>query len=154
MCVLGSGKRGSGLNSTVKQVSIWIVMIVCMLVAYRVFVKNMEPGHNTVISMTTLQNSAEQGKISDVTVSGNDVSGKFKDGKETFTSTIPSMYPDFYNGLRQHGVNVNIKDPQGNMWIGALGQFLPGVVLLGLFLFMMRRMQSGGDKGGRCWEKR
>src|SRR3978361_704053 len=146
MCVPGSGKRGSGLNSTVKQVSIWIVMIVCMLVAWKVFVKNMEPGHNRVISMTELQNSAEQGKIADVTVSGNDVTGKFKDGKETFSSTIPSMYPDFYTGLRQHGVNVNIKDPQGNMWIGALVQFLPVVVLLGLFLFMMRQMQSGGNK--------
>ena len=121
-------------------------MIVCMLVAWKVFVKNMEPGHNRVISMTELQNSAEQGKIADVTVSGNDVTGKFKDGKETFSSTIPSMYPDFYTGLRQHGVNVNIKDPQGNMWIGALVQFLPVVVLLGLFLFMMRQMQSGGNK--------
>src|SRR3978361_1652 len=146
MCVPGSGKRGSGLNSTVKQVSIWIVMIVCMLVAWKVFVKNMDNGHNKVISMTEVQNGAEQGKISEVTVNGTDVTGKFKDGKETFSSTIPSMYPDFYTGLRQHGVNVNIKDPQGNMWIGARVQCAPFALLLGLWFFLLRQMQSGGNK--------
>jgi len=142
----GSGKRGSGLNSTVKQVLIWVLMLACLLLAWKFFVKNLDNGHNKVISMTEVQNGAEQGKISEVTVNGNEVTGKFKDGKETFSSTIPTMYPDFYNGLRQHGVNVIVKNPEGNLWLGALVQFLPVVVLLGLFLFMMRQMQSGGNK--------
>jgi cell division protease FtsH len=121
-------------------------MLACLLLAWKFFVKNLDNGHNKVISMTEVQNGAEQGKISEVTVNGNEVTGKFKDGKETFSSTIPTMYPDFYNGLRQHGVNVNVKNPEGNLWLGALVQFLPVVVLLGLFLFMMRQMQSGGNK--------
>jgi cell division protease FtsH len=122
-------------------------MVACMLLAWKYFLKGgMDGSHNKAISMTDVQNGAEQGKISEVTVNGNDVTGKFKDGKETFSSTIPTMYPDFYNGLRQHGVNVIVKDPQGNMWISALLQILPVVVLLGLFLFMMRQMQSGGNK--------
>jgi len=121
-------------------------MLACLLLAWKFFVKNLDNGHNKVISMTEVQNGAEQGKISEVTVNGNEVTGKFKDGKETFSSTIPTMYPDFYNGLRQHGVNVIVKNPEGNLWLGALVQFLPVVVLLGLFLFMMRQMQSGGNK--------
>ncbi len=142
----GFGKRGSGLNSTVKQVLIWVLMLACLLLAWKFFVKNMENGHDKAISMTELQNAADQGKISGVTVNGTDVSGTFKDGKEQFHTTIPANYPDFYNGLRQHGVNVNVKDPQGNFWIAGLLQFLPIVVIMGLFLFMMRQMQSGGNK--------
>jgi cell division protease FtsH len=121
-------------------------MLACLLLAWKFFVKNLDNGHNKTISMTEVQNGAEQGKISEVTVNGNEVTGKFKDGKETFSSTIPTMYPDFYNGLRQHGVNVNVKNPEGNLWLGMVVQFLPVLVLLGLFLFMMRQMQSGGNK--------
>ena len=134
------------MNSTVKQVLIWVLMLGCLLVAWKVFVKNMDNGHDKPQSMSDVMTGAEQGKISEVTVNGTEVLGKFKDSKEQFHTTIPANYPEFYTSLRQHGVNVIVKDPQGNMWFGALIQFLPVVVLLGLFVFMMRQMQSGGNK--------
>jgi cell division protease FtsH len=122
-------------------------MLACLLMAWKFFVKNMDNGHDRAVSMTDVQNAAEQGKIAQVTVNGTDVSGTFKDGKDgQFHTTIPANYPDFYNGLRQHGVNVSVKDPQGNVWISGLIQLLPVVLLVGLFMFMMRQMQSGGNK--------
>ncbi|MDQ2924669.1 MAG: ATP-dependent zinc metalloprotease FtsH [Acidobacteriota bacterium] len=135
------------MNSTVKQVLIWVLMLGCLLVAWRVFVKNMDNSHDKPQSMSEVMAGAEQGKISDVTVSGTDVSGKFKDVKDgQFHTTIPANYPEFYTSLRQHGVNVTVKNPDGNVWLGALIQFLPFVVLFGFILFMMRQMQSGGNK--------
>jgi cell division protease FtsH len=121
-------------------------MLGCLGLAYRYFVKGMDNGHDKAQSMSEVMAGAEQGKISDVTINGTDVTGHFKDSKEQFHTTIPANYPEFYSALRSHGVNLNIKDTAGNMWLLALGQFLPIVVLLGLFLFMMRQMQSGGNK--------
>jgi cell division protease FtsH len=134
------------LNSTVKQVLIWVLMVICMLLAYKYFVKGMGNNSPKAQSMSEVMTGAEQGKIADVTINGTDVTGHFKDSKAEFQTTIPANYPDFITSLRQHGVNLTIKDSAGNIWLLALGQFLPIVVLLGLFLFMMRQMQSGGNK--------
>jgi len=81
-----------------------------------------------------------------VTVTGAEVNGEYKGSKETFHTTIPANYPDFYKDLRDHGVDVTIKDPAGNVWFSVLIQALPILAIFALFLFMMRQMQSGGNK--------
>jgi cell division protease FtsH len=106
----------------------------------------MNPGKDTAISLTDLMNDAQAGKLSEATINGTEVTGKFKDGKENFHTTIPANYPDLYNNLIQHGVNVTQKDQNGTLWLNILFQIAPIAVILALFLFMMRQMQSGGNK--------
>jgi cell division protease FtsH len=135
------------LNSTIKHLLIWVLTVGCLLVGWRYVVTNMNPGHDQPISLTELMNDAQAGKISEATINGNtEVTGKFKDGKETFHTTIPANYPDVYNNLIQHGVNVIQKDQNGTLWLNILFQIAPIAVILALFLFMMRQMQSGGNK--------
>jgi len=106
----------------------------------------MNTGHNKAISLSQALSDAEASKISTVTVTGPEVTGEYKGSKETFTTTIPANYPDFYKDLRDHGVDVTIKDPAGNVWFSVLIQALPILAIFALFLFMMRQMQSGGNK--------
>ncbi len=134
------------MNSTVKQLLIWVLTLGCLLVGWRYVVTNMAAGHDKTISLTDLQNDAEQGKIGTITINGTQATGSFKDSKETFNTTIPQNYPDLYKDLTSHGVNVQLKDTQGSLWLNVLFQFAPIAVLLALFLFMMRQMQSGGNK--------
>ena len=134
------------MNSTVKHLLIWVLTVGCLLVGWRFVVTNMGGTRDRAISLTELQNDAESGKINDVTVTGTEVTGKYKDGKELFHTNIPANYPDLYKDLRDHGVNVTIKDQQGGLWLNVLFQIAPIAVILALFLFMMRQMQSGGNK--------
>ncbi len=135
------------MNSTVKQLLIWVVTLGCLLLGWRFVVSGMQQGHDRTISLTDLQNFAEQQKISTITVNGVQATGSFKDPKDgTFNTTIPTNYPDLYKDLRDHGVNVTIKDQNGNLWFSVLLNVAPILVLLALFLFMMRQMQSGGNK--------
>jgi cell division protease FtsH len=126
---------------------IWVVTLGCLLLGWRFVVSGMQQGHDRTISLTDLQNFAEQQKISTITVNGVQATGSFKDPKDgTFNTTIPTNYPDLYKDLRDHGVNVTIKDQNGNLWFSVLLNVAPILVLLALFLFMMRQMQSGGNK--------
>jgi cell division protease FtsH len=127
-------------------VTIWVLTICCLLVAWRFFVQNMNTGHDKATSLSQTLSDAEAGKISTVTVTGPEVTGEYKGSKETFHTTIPANYPDFYKDLRDHGVDVTIKDPAGNVWFSVLIQALPILAIFALFLFMMRQMQSGGNK--------
>jgi len=134
------------LNSTAKHLLIWVVTIGCLLVGWQFVYKTMGTGHDKATSLTETLTDAEAGNIASITVAGTEVTGEYKNNKGTFHTTIPANYPDFYKDLRDHGVNVTIKDPQGNLWLSILIQALPIMAIFALFLFMMRQMQSGGNK--------
>jgi cell division protease FtsH len=106
----------------------------------------MGAGHDKSISMTDLLNDASAGKISEVTMADREVTGKYKDGKETFHTTIPQNYPHLYDVLQDHGVNIIQKDPTGGVWLTILFQIAPIAAIALFLLFMMRQMQSGGNK--------
>ena len=142
------------MNSTVKQLLIWMLTLGCLLVGWRFVVTNMNSGHNTAKSITDTLNDVDAGKVSAVTVNGAEMTGTYKDGKDqTFSTTIPGNYPDLYKDLRDHGVNVTIKDPQGNLYWSALLSFAPILVLVALFMFMMRQMQSWRKQGDELWQE-
>ncbi|SEG55107.1 cell division protease FtsH [Bryocella elongata] len=134
------------MNSTVKHLLIWVATIGILLIGWKFVVANMGAGHDKEVSMTEMQNAIDANKVSDVTVNGNEISGSYKDSKESFHTSIPTGYNDLWKEMRDHGVNVHNKDQNGNIWMSWLFQLAPIAVLLALFLFMMRQMQSGGNK--------
>jgi cell division protease FtsH len=134
------------LNSTVKQLLLWVSLIACLLILWQYVAKTTGGGKEDQVNVSQLLNDAEAGKVQDVTVNGNEVTGHYKDKKESFHTIIPSNYPDLYKSLREHGVSINIKDQTPSVWMNAIIGLLPVALLLGLFLFMMRQMQSGGNK--------
>jgi len=138
--------RKFALNSTVKQILIWVFMITCLVFLWQVVVKTTGGSQEKNISLTQLLNDADQGKISDVIVSGAEVTGHYRDDKNLFHTTIPGNYPDMYKTLRDHGVNITIKDQSQNQWLSLLISIAPFALLLGLWFFLLRQMQSGGNK--------
>ncbi len=136
------------MNSTFKQLLIWLLTLGCLLVGWRFVTMNMGQKNDKAISVTEMQSEADAGKISDILVDGTDVTGKYRDGKETFHTDITPNYMDRaeVQDLDSHGVNVTIKSQQGNVYWNALLSFAPILVLVALFMFMMRQMQSGGNK--------
>ncbi|MGC1872351.1 MAG: ATP-dependent zinc metalloprotease FtsH, partial [Acidobacteriaceae bacterium] len=65
---------------------------------------------------------------------------------ENFHTIVPSNYPDMYKVLEDHQVSVTIKDSQGSAWFNILLQLSPILLLGALWFFMLRQMQTGGNK--------
>src|ERR1700719_2225217 len=138
--------RKFALNSTVKQILIWVFMITCLVFLWQVVVKTTGGSQEKKISLTQLLNDADQGKISDVVVNNSEVTGHYRDDKNQFHTTVPATYPDMFNILRSHGVNATIKDQNSNFWVSTLISIAPFALLLGLWFFLLRQMQSGGNR--------
>ncbi|WP_263379880.1 ATP-dependent zinc metalloprotease FtsH [Granulicella paludicola] len=135
------------MNSTVKQLLIWVLTLGCLLLGWKFVATNMATSNNHPLSLTATQKAAEAGQIKSVVIDGTELTGKYADEKAgTITTTIPANDSDLYKDLKDHGVDVTIKNQQGNIWVQGLISFLPFVVLFGFILFMMRQMQSGGNK--------
>ena len=145
--------RKFALNSTVKQLLLWVSLIAGLFILWQ-FVKQSSGvgGKDENVSYSAFVSDVAAGKVQDLSVAGTEIQAHYKDkGKQIFNTVIPAPftpanYPDLYRSLGEHGVTINNKDTSQNTWIQILVSALPVLLLLGLFMFMMRQMQSGGNK--------
>ena len=134
------------MNSTVKTIIFWVFIFACLVLLWEVFQKSTGMGKDQEISFSQFLQDAQQGQISDVTVNGSEVRGHLRTGNSNFHVTIPSSYSKLYDILDQNKVSVTVKDTQGSAWWSILIQFSPVIVIGALWFFMIRQMQSGGNK--------
>ena len=139
------------MNSTVKQLLLWASLIAALFILWNYVAKTTGAGKDETVSSSQFQNDVDAGKVQDISVSGTEISAHYKGQKELYHTIIPASftpanYPDLYKSLREHGVNISIKDQTPSFWLNAAVSALPILLLLGLFMFMMRQMQSGGNK--------
>ena len=133
------------MNSAVKNIIFWVVMAVTALLIWAV-VKSSTGEHVSDLTFTQFTADVNKDLIRDVTITGTDVTGTFSKDGSHFRTTIPSNYPDLYKTLQDKNVNTVIKDNSGGSWMTWLANGLPLILILGLWIFIMRQMQSGGNK--------
>jgi len=134
------------VNSTVKTIIFWVFIFACLVVLWQLFQKSAGTGKEQEIAWSEFLQDAQQGDVSDVTVVGSDVHGHLKNDKGAFHVTVPANYPHLYDVLDQNKVKVTVKNTDGNGWWNMLIQFSPVIVIGALWFFMIRQMQSGGNK--------
>ena len=134
------------MNSTVKTVVFWLVIVLSAFLLWQV-VKNSSGGQkDKEINLSQFMSDVNQGDVSEVTINGQEVRGKYKSDKTQFHVTIPPNYPDVYKTLQDKGVQVNVRDISGGGWPSWLFNLAPIILLAALWFFMIRQMQTGGNK--------
>jgi cell division protease FtsH len=135
------------LNSTVKSVVLWVVLIAAALVLWQMIKLGSTSSKTEEINFTQFMSQAQSGNVTSVTITGDDVTGQLHSPKdESFHTIIPSNYPDLYKILQGKGVSVDIKEPSNTLWVNLLINGLPILAIFALWIFMMRQMQTGGNK--------
>jgi len=135
------------VNSTVKTIIFWVFVFACLVLLWQVFEKSTGSGKEQEIAFSQFLQDAQQGQISDVTVlNTGEVHGHFKNDKSQFHVTVPANYPHLYDILADNKVSVTVKDQSGNSWLPILINFSPIIIIGLLWFFMLRQMQSGGNK--------
>ncbi len=87
----------------------------------------------------------EAGEIEEVTIKGDVITGQLKDKKKfkTYTAT----YPDLVKILRSNNVRITAKPEEQNPWYwNLLFSWGPIILLIAIWIFFMRQMQTGGNK--------
>ena len=134
------------MNSTVKTILFWVFIIACCLLLWQVFQKSSGVGKTQEIPFSQFLSDASQGLVHDVTVVGGDVHGHFRQKNAAFHTYVPTNYPQLFDILQKNHVAVTVKDNNGSAWWSILIQLSPILVLVALWFFMIRQMQSGGNK--------
>jgi cell division protease FtsH len=99
------------------------------------------------LTFTQFVAKVEAGSVDKVTITGNEVHGTYKSNPNaTLHTFIPVNYPDIIKQMQEHGVDVEIKDTSSSGWVSILINASPFIVVIAFWIFMMRQMQSGGNK--------
>ncbi len=89
--------------------------------------------------------AVDGGKVKSVVISGNDVIGKYTDGKEfrTYRPTDASISET----LLEKKIEVSAKPEEEKFsWFSLFISWFPLILLVGVWIFFMRQMQAGGGK--------
>ena len=89
--------------------------------------------------------NVDAGAVQSVTIRGNLVTGKLKDGGEFRTYVVESQ--DFLKLLRDKNVKISVRPIDQNPWyMSVLISWFPMILFIGVWIFFMRQMQGGGAK--------
>jgi cell division protease FtsH len=132
------------VNSTVKTVLFWVVILLSVVLLWRVVSVGSQTREEN-ISFSQLMTKVDNNEVQSVDISGSEVHGKYKNNT-AFRTTRDQNYPKLTDEMLAHGVSVNIKPETSNIWIAGLWNFAPILLLAAVWFFMIRQMQTGGNK--------
>jgi len=126
-----------------RNIIVWVVFGFMMILVFNLF---STPKSEQDMAFSDFMSRLEKSEIAEVTIKKpeNLIMGTLKDGTK-FKSYAPD-YPDLVKELRDKGVVILVKPEQNPWYLNVLFNFGPILLLILLWVFFMRQMQSGGSK--------
>jgi cell division protease FtsH len=92
----------------------------------------------------------EPKNVRQVTITGQEITGTFirttGDSAGRFRTVAPVVTEELLKRLEDAGVEVNAREATAGAWTTFLIGWAPLVLMIGFWIFIMRQMQSGGNK--------
>ena len=89
----------------------------------------------------------DAGEVEEVTITGNEITGTLKVGPDTkFRTYAPPQFEGLGNKLLEKNVHLSAKAPTASPWATLLYSWAPILLMIGFWIFIVRQMQSGGNK--------
>ena len=131
----------------IKNLVMWVIIVLLSVGLFNMFQDPNKVNSNTdTLPFSNFLNEVEAGRVVEVQIQGNNISGILADGK-TFKTFSPN-YPELVDKLSSNGVSINATPQEDKMpsLLGILLSWFPMLLLIGVWIFFMRQMQGG--KGG------
>jgi cell division protease FtsH len=137
------------VNPFNRNAALWIVIVLLLALLYSVFQGGATRSAGNTVSYSDFVRAVEQRQVQDVRIQGNTITGTFREprnGMQKFATYVPSAPVDEQlmpmliknvdrvdAGPAEEGVNL------GSIFVS----WLPVLVLVGVYIFFLRQMQSG-----------
>jgi len=131
------------LNSTLKSLLFWMVLIVGVVLIWNF--SNSFQQRDRVITFSEFMQRVDSGQVASVTITGSEVTGVDK-SNEGFRLVVPGQFDGLANKLLDKGVVVKAEKEAASPWASLLYAWAPILLMIGFWIFLMRQMQSGGNK--------
>ena len=131
------------MNPSVRSFAFWALIVVVVALIWN-FSTTYQAGDDA-ISFSEFMRQVETGQVENVTLSGSEVTGTTTSG-ESFRTFAPPQFEGLVNRLIERDVAVSAEEAAGSPWTTLLYSWAPLLLIVGIWIFFMRQMQSGGNK--------
>jgi cell division protease FtsH len=137
------------LNSTLKSLLFWMVLIVVGVLIWN-FSTTFQRSE-AAMPFSMFLKHVDNGEVVSVVMTGNELTGVLStttngEGNTKFRTYAPPQYEGLANKLSDKGVQITAKPEATSPWATLLYTWAPILLMIGFWLFIMRQMQSGGNK--------
>jgi cell division protease FtsH len=133
------------LSPFYKNIALWLLISLVMIFLFNYFNTAEQARSKSTLSYSQFLELVKADKVKSVLLQGEEITGEQKDGR-AFKSFSPAD-PDLVKTLQRKGVEITAKPKDDSPWYTTLLiSWLPMLVLVGIWIFFMRQMQSGGGK--------
>lgn len=131
------------MNPFYKNLALWLVITLMMVMLYNLF--NQQQLTQNDISYSEFLSMVEADRVSEVTIQGQEI--RVTDLNRNHFKIYAPQDPALIQRLKEKGVTIVAKPPAESPWyMSVLVSWFPMIVLIGVWIFFMRQMQSGGGK--------
>ncbi|MBC6439701.1 MAG: ATP-dependent metallopeptidase FtsH/Yme1/Tma family protein [Rhodospirillales bacterium] len=130
------------MNNFGRNLALWVVIGLLIIVLFQMLLGD---NQTTTMSYSDFLGSVANGQVTEVEIQGDKIIGKDRGGE--FTTFIPLNDPTLIPMLEESGVNITAAPAEdGLSFLSILLSWFPMLLLIGVWIFFMRQMQSGGGK--------
>lgn len=129
------------MNSTVKAVVFWFVIVMSAFLLWQVVKSGSSSQKIREIGYSDFLSEVEASKVAEVTISKNHIDGRYRDSTP-FRVTVPTSQEGMLQTLRQNNVNIFVRDVPNGDGTTYLLNFAPLILLAVLWFFMIRQLKQ------------
>ncbi len=129
-----------------RNIAFWVVLFLLVLALFNLFSGGQSSLNSRSVSYSEFVSQVEAGDVNSVTLDGEQVMFRGADGQE-YSTVRPDQGGELTDRLIANDVTVNAEPQEQSGFTTLLMSFLPFLLLIGVWIYFMNRMQGGG-KGG------
>lgn len=128
-----------------KSIGFYLIIIaIGVLIAQHIIAPNQSQQN---LEYSGFIEQVETNKITDVTIVGENVVKGTTNAGNKFEIDIPGTIGKIEEMLRENGVQIKTEpEPEPPWWTGLFAYLLPTIILIAALMFIMKKMQGGGNK--------
>ena len=134
-----------------RNIAFWVVLFLLILALFNLFSGGQGAMNARTIGYSEFVEKVEQGEVQDVTIDGERI--EFRDNGNQSYSTIRPEGADVTDFLLENDVEVAARPQEQSGFASVLLSFLPFLLLIGVWIYFMNRMQGGGRGGAMGFGK-
>ncbi len=135
------------MNPNYRNLALWAIIAVLLIALFNLFQTPQQRGTSREIAYSDFLREVDSGRVRTVTIAGERITGTFSDNNQGFQTYSPGD-TNLVQRLEDRNVTINARPESdgSNSIFGYLISWLPMLLILGVWIFFMRQMQSGSGR--------
>ncbi|MFM2355113.1 MAG: hypothetical protein RLZZ528_849, partial [Pseudomonadota bacterium] len=134
-----------------RNIAFWVVLFLLVLALFNLFSGGQSTMNSRTISYSEFIQRVDRGEVQSVVLDGEQVIIRGADGQQYVT--VKPEGDDITERLIAKNVEVKAERQEQSGFVSILITFLPFLILIGVWIFFMNRMQGGGRGGAMGFGK-